>query len=135
MQQPVAEDEKRRACVDVVRRHFGHTSFRPGQIEPVLSAMDGLDTLVIFPTGAGKSLVFQAASLVRDPRGTCVVVSPLLALMRDQVDALNARGLSAVLLSSSLMTPAEYTAKVEALADPAARPRFLYVTPEGMATL
>jgi len=73
-----------------LQRHFGFPSFRPGQAEALQSLREGRHTLVVMPTGAGKSLVFQLGALLRD--GLTLVVSPLIALMKDQVDALERRG-------------------------------------------
>ena len=72
-------------------RHFGHTRFRPGQREACEAAVAGRDVLLVMPTGSGKSLCYQLPALVRD--GLTVVVSPLVSLMQDQVDALRRRGL------------------------------------------
>src|SRR5829696_3038839 len=69
---------------------FGFESFRPGQREAVEAAVDGRDVLVVMPTGSGKSLCYQLPALMRDD--LTLVVSPLVALMQDQVDALRARG-------------------------------------------
>src|SRR5436853_955732 len=71
--------------------HFGFEAFRPGQREAVDAALAGRDVLVVMPTGSGKSLCYQLPALMRDD--LTIVVSPLVALMQDQVDALRARGL------------------------------------------
>ena len=73
-----------------LREHFGFRSFRPGQARAVAAAIEGRDTIVIMPTGSGKSLCFQLPAL--ELIGTTVVVSPLIALMKDQADSLRARG-------------------------------------------
>ena len=73
-----------------LREHFGFRRFRPGQEKAVRAALEGRDTLVIMPTGSGKSLCFQLPAL--ELEGTTVVVSPLIALMKDQADALRAQG-------------------------------------------
>jgi ATP-dependent DNA helicase RecQ len=83
-----------------LRKFFGFEGFREGQGEVVESILDGNDTVVVMPTGGGKSLCFQLPALMRD--GVTVVVSPLIALMKDQVDALHARGLPATFINSSL---------------------------------
>src|SRR5919199_472274 len=82
-----------------LRRFFGFDSFREGQREVVESVLAGHDTVVVMPTGGGKSLCYQLPALMRD--GVTVVVSPLIALMKDQVDALRARGLPATFINSS----------------------------------
>src|ERR1700726_4836936 len=71
---------------DCIRDYFGFRKFRPGQAEAVNSALGGRDTLVVMPTGSGKSLCFQLTALVQE--GITVVVSPLISLMKDQVDHL-----------------------------------------------
>jgi ATP-dependent DNA helicase RecQ len=83
-----------------LRKFFGFEGFRAGQGEVVESILAGHDTVVVMPTGGGKSLCFQLPALMRD--GVTVVVSPLIALMKDQVDALHARGLPATFINSSL---------------------------------
>jgi ATP-dependent DNA helicase RecQ len=80
--------------------HFGLQAFRPGQREVIEAVLTGQDCLVIMPTGGGKSLCYQLPSIARS--GTTLVVSPLIALMKDQVDALTARGLRATFINSSL---------------------------------
>lgn len=83
-----------------LRDWFGHSDFRNGQRAPVEAVLDGRDAVVIMPTGSGKSLCYQFAALSLP--GTTVVVSPLIALMKDQVDALQAKGISAEFLNSSV---------------------------------
>jgi ATP-dependent DNA helicase RecQ len=83
-----------------LRKFFGFEVFREGQGEVVESVLAGHDTVVVMPTGGGKSLCFQLPALMRE--GVTVVVSPLIALMKDQVDALHARGLPATFINSSL---------------------------------
>ena len=79
---------------------FGYAQFRPGQEQAVRAVLEGRDTLVILPTGGGKSLCFQVPALLLP--GLTVVVSPLISLMKDQVDALTARGLPAAFINSTL---------------------------------
>ena len=86
--------------LDVIKRHWGFDSFRPLQLEAMLSVMQDRDSLAVFPTGAGKSLCYQVPAVCRD--GMAVVVSPLISLMKDQVDALRACGIKAAFLNSSL---------------------------------
>ncbi len=81
-------------------QHFGFESLRPGQEAALQPVLEGRDTLVVMPTGAGKSLIYQLGALLK-PEGVTVVVSPLIALMKDQVDALQARGISAAYVNSS----------------------------------
>src|SRR5215207_7189355 len=83
-----------------LREHFGFRRFRRGQAEVVQAAMEGRDTLVVMPTGSGKSRCFQLPALALE--GTTVVVSPLIALMKDQADALRQRGIAVVAINSTL---------------------------------
>src|SRR4029450_6659774 len=83
-----------------VKEHFGHDQFRPLQREIVQNALAGQDVFVLMPTGGGKSLCYQLPALMRE--GLTLVVSPLIALMKDQVDALVANGISATFLNSTL---------------------------------
>ncbi len=85
---------------DALRTHFGYPAFRAGQLRAIESVLAGRDTLVVLPTGGGKSLCFQVPALVL-PRLT-VVISPLISLMKDQVDALTVRGLPATFINSTL---------------------------------
>jgi ATP-dependent DNA helicase RecQ len=83
-----------------LKRHFGHDQFRPLQREIVQDALAGQDVFVLMPTGGGKSLCFQLPALMRE--GLTIVVSPLIALMKDQVDALQTSGIAATYLNSTL---------------------------------
>jgi len=86
----------------LLKQYFGFTSFRPLQAEIIRDSLAGRDVFALLPTGGGKSLCFQLPALTRD--GLTVVVSPLIALMKDQVDALQASGIAATFLNSSLAT-------------------------------
>jgi len=83
-----------------LREHFGFPDFREGQRDVVTAILEGKDAVVVMPTGSGKSLCFQLPAMMLD--GATVVVSPLIALMKDQVDALHARGLPATFINSSI---------------------------------
>ena len=108
---------------------FGFQQFRPGQAQAVQAALDGKDSIVIMPTGSGKSVCFQLPAL--ELVGTTIVVSPLIALMKDQADALRQRGISVAVVHSSLKAREER----EALASIAAGTvEFIYTTPERLAT-
>jgi len=113
---------------EVLRTVFGHEDFRPGQEEVVRHVAGGGDAMVLFPTGRGKSLCFQVPALCRE--GVALVVSPLVALMEDQVGALKRREVAAEYLNSSL-TPAQTRRIGEDLV--AGKVKLLYVTPERLA--
>ena len=86
--------------LSLLKEHFGFTSFRPLQEEIIRDALAGRDVVALLPTGGGKSLCYQLPALAR--QGLTVVISPLIALMKDQVDALQANGIAATFLNSSL---------------------------------
>ena len=111
--------------LQTLRDHFGHDAFREGQEAVIRALLDGRSALAVFPTGGGKSLCYQLPALLLD--GLTLVVSPLIALMKDQVDVLNARGIAAARLDSTL--------GVDELRDLYARLdsgaiRLLYIAPE-----
>lgn len=107
---------------------FGFRRFRPGQRRAAEAALSGRDTLVIMPTGSGKSLCFQLPALLLE--GTTVVVSPLIALMKDQADALRGNGLKVAELNSA-MSARDQQEALEELRE--GRLEFLYTTPERLA--
>jgi len=110
---------------DVLHRYWGYSTFRPLQREAIDSVLAGRDSVVVLPTGGGKSLCFQVPAMVRP--GLAVVVSPLISLMKDQVDTLVGNGVPAGAYNSSL--PAEEkSAVLRGLAE--GRYRLLYVSPE-----
>ena len=111
-----------------LRTHFGHDAFRPGQEEVVRALLAGESALALFPTGAGKSLCYQLPAVLLE--GTALIISPLIALMKDQVDALRARGIAAARLDSSLT--AEETQRVYADLRAGAL-KLLYVAPERLS--
>ncbi|MFO0969717.1 MAG: ATP-dependent DNA helicase RecQ [Gemmataceae bacterium] len=111
-----------------IREYFGFRKFRPGQAEAVDSALGGRDTLVVMPTGSGKSLCFQLTALTLD--GVTVVVSPLISLMKDQVDNLFANGVWAVGMNSTLTPPQKVAAERDIRKGRAA---IVYTTPERLA--
>ena len=110
-----------------LREHFGFSAFRPGQREACEAALAGRDVLVVMPTGSGKSLCYQLPALLRDD--LAIVVSPLVALMQDQVEALRARGLSdrVALINAQQDSAANAEALERACAGSL---RLLYVAPE-----
>jgi ATP-dependent DNA helicase RecQ len=109
----------------IVLKHWGHPAFRPLQEEAMRAVLDGRDSLLVLPTGGGKSLCYQAPAVLKG--GTTVVVSPLISLMKDQVDGLQACGIPAVQLDSSL-SPAERFSYEQDVRDGAIR--LLFVSPE-----
>ncbi len=113
----------------MLRRHFGHGSFRPGQEDIVRAALAGRDLLVVMPTGSGKSIGYQLPAMLLD--GPTLVVSPLIALMKDQVDELTRKGIAAAALHS-LASPGQRRAAEAAMRE--SRLRLLYVAPERFAS-
>lgn len=113
----------------LLETHFGYTSFRPKQEEIINTVLSGSDCLVVMPTGGGKSLCFQVPALALD--GITLVISPLIALMKDQVDGLRENGVAAAFLNST-QTPEEqwdvmHDAKSGAL-------KLLYIAPERLGS-
>src|SRR5437762_722240 len=110
-------------------RHFGHKAFRTGQDDLVKAVLEGRDVLAVMPTGSGKSLGFQLPALLLP--GTTLVVSPLISLMKDQVDELTRRGVRAAALHSMLTADAR-----REILSAAGRGeiRLLYVAPERFAS-
>ena len=113
----------------VLKSVFGYSSFRPLQKEIIQNVCSGRDTLAIMPTGGGKSLTYQIPALIFD--GLTVVVSPLIALMHDQVSSLASNGIEAVFLNSSLEWE-EYKSCVARVLS--GKVKIVYVSPEGLAT-
>jgi ATP-dependent DNA helicase RecQ len=113
------------ALLPALKQYFGFTSFRPLQEEIIRDALAGRDVFALLPTGGGKSLCFQLPALVRP--GLTVVISPLIALMKDQVDALQAGGVAATFLNSSLAAD-ESRKRLRGLHQ--GEYRLLYVAPE-----
>jgi ATP-dependent DNA helicase RecQ len=114
--------------LEVLGRYWGYAAFRPLQREAMEAILGGRDSVVVLPTGGGKSLCFQAPALVRP--GLAVVVSPLISLMKDQVDSLTANGVAAACFNSSLPSE-ERAAVMRGVRD--GRYRLLYVSPERLA--
>jgi len=96
-----------------LNQYFSFPAFRPGQEEALDLALAGRDALVVMPTGSGKSLIYQLAALLLP--GTALVISPLVALMKDQIDSLARRHIPATFINSSLDT-AEQARRLRGLA-------------------
>ncbi|WP_245906995.1 RecQ family ATP-dependent DNA helicase [Reichenbachiella versicolor] len=110
---------------DILKKYWGYESFRPMQEDIIQSVLDGHDTLALLPTGGGKSICFQVPAMLMD--GMCVVISPLIALMSDQVDQLKKRGIRAASLYSG-----QPHREIDVLLDNCigGHMKFLYVSPE-----
>jgi ATP-dependent DNA helicase RecQ len=127
----MAPDPLPAALRAAVARHWGFSALRPLQEQAIRAVLAGRDSLVVLPTGGGKSLCFQAPAVARPPgSGITVVVSPLLALMKDQVDGLRRIGVNALRFDSS-QTPAERQAATAAVA--ARQAPLVFCSPERLA--
>jgi ATP-dependent DNA helicase RecQ len=111
--------------LSTLQHYWGYTAFRPLQQEAMAAVLNGRDSIVVLPTGGGKSLCFQAPALILD--GLALVVSPLIALMKDQVDTLTANGVPAACYNSSLSSDQKATVRAGLREG---RYRLLYVAPE-----
>jgi len=111
--------------LSLLERSFGLAGFRPGQVEAITHALNGRHALVVMPTGSGKSLIFQFAAVSLP--GTTLVISPLIALMKDQVDALHRRNIEATFINSALSSD-EQGRRIQAMA--AGRYKLVYIAPE-----
>jgi ATP-dependent DNA helicase RecQ len=108
-----------------LRQHFGFADFREGQTEVISAILEGKNAVVVMPTGSGKSLCYQLPAMML--KGATLVVSPLIALMKDQVDALLSRGLPATFINSSI-TPSEQHSRISALRR--GEYKLVYIAPE-----
>jgi len=114
---------------EALKLYFGYDEFRPLQADIIERVFQKKDTLVLMPTGGGKSMCFQIPAIVME--GICIVVSPLIALMKDQVEGLKANGVKAAFLNSSLEGPAQFEIEQAALSGDL---DILYVSPEKLLT-
>ena len=114
--------------LDLLKKHFGYDQFRPLQADIIASVLERRDTLVLMPTGGGKSLCYQLPALRFD--GLTLVVSPLIALMKDQVDTLKANGIAAEFINSSLTYPELNRVRTRVQRNAV---KILYVAPERLA--
>ncbi|MFT6935990.1 MAG: ATP-dependent DNA helicase RecQ [Saprospiraceae bacterium] len=114
---------------EVLKKFWGFDNFRSMQLEIIKSVLDGKDTLALLPTGGGKSICFQIPALCQE--GICIVVSPLIALMKDQVHNLNKRGIPAVAIYSGM-----HYREIDRVFDNCAygKIKFLYLSPERLMT-
>jgi ATP-dependent DNA helicase RecQ len=109
----------------IIEKHWGFRAFRPLQEQAMRAVLDGRDSLVVMPTGGGKSLCYQAPAVLRG--GTTVVISPLISLMKDQVDSLQACGVPAIQIDSSLTATERSAFEMDLLQGAV---RLLFVSPE-----
>lgn len=117
------------AAEEILRKYFGYSEFRPPQAEIIRSVLEGKDTLALLPTGGGKSVCFQVPALTQE--GICLVISPLIALMKDQVAQLKKRDIRAAAIFTGLSYP-----EIDAILDNCVygHYKFLYVSPERLKT-
>ena len=120
---------QREQFYQILKKYWGYDTFRPSQLDVIESVCAGRDTLALMPTGAGKSLLYQLPALALE--GVCIVVTPLIALMKDQTDRLRARGVNAAAVHSGLTTR-----QIDIILDNATwgDVKFLYVAPERVAS-
>lgn len=116
-------------ALHILQSVFGYPEFRPGQLDIVLSVLEGKDTLALLPTGGGKSICFQVPALAKE--GICLVISPLIALMKDQVDNLKKRRILAAAIYSGMGKR-----EIDTILDNCiyGNYKFLYVSPERLKT-
>jgi Superfamily II DNA helicase len=112
-------------ATDSLRKHFGFEDFREGQRDVIATILSGKDAVVVMPTGSGKSLCYQLPAMMME--GATLVVSPLIALMKDQVDSLLARGLPATFINSAI-PEAEQRSRIESVRR--GDYKLIYVAPE-----
>src|SRR5680860_687766 len=117
--------KKKEQLLELLKIHYGYESFRPGQEQAIDNILHGRDTLVVLPTGGGKSLIFQLPALVLE--GATIVISPLIALMKDQVDSLEAVGIPATFINSSI-SPDEAEIRLEKVKQ--GYYKIVYIAPE-----
>lgn len=110
---------------EILKRYWGYDGFRPLQDEIIRSVLNGKDTLALLPTGGGKSICFQVPAMVKE--GICIVISPLVALMKDQVESLKAKGIQAVAIYAGMGKR-----EIDILLDNCiyGKIKFLYLSPE-----
>ena len=112
-------------ALEVLKKYYGYTSFRKGQEDIINEIINKNDVLAIMPTGGGKSICYQIPSLILD--GITIVISPLISLMKDQVDALKSMGINATLINSSLNT-SQFNAVIAGISND--EYKIIYIAPE-----
>ena len=114
---------------NILKEYWGYSDFRPGQKEIIQAAFEGRDLLALMPTGGGKSICFQVPALLKE--GICIVITPLIALMKDQVENLKAKGIRALSIHSGMTTM-----EIDIALDNAiyGNYKFLYLSPERLHT-
>ena len=112
-------------AIEILQKYWGHQAFRPLQQDIITSVLEGKDSLALLPTGGGKSVCFQVPALVKE--GVCIVVSPLIALMKDQVENLKAKGIEAIAIYAGMGKR-----EIDILLDNCiyGKIKFLYLSPE-----
>jgi len=112
-------------AIEILQKYWGHQAFRPLQQDIIASVLDGKDSLALLPTGGGKSICFQVPALVKE--GICIVVSPLIALMKDQVENLKSKGIEAIAIYAGMGKR-----EIDILLDNCiyGKIKFLYLSPE-----
>ncbi|WP_406826677.1 ATP-dependent DNA helicase RecQ [Pedobacter sp. KACC 23697] len=112
-------------AIEILQKYWGHQAFRPLQEDIIASVLEGKDTLALLPTGGGKSICFQVPALVKE--GICIVVSPLIALMKDQVEHLKSKGIEAIAIYAGMGKR-----EIDILLDNCiyGKIKFLYLSPE-----
>jgi ATP-dependent DNA helicase RecQ len=119
------EQKSQAHLLEILKKHWGYDSFRPLQEEIINSVLSGKDTIALLPTGGGKSICYQVPAIASE--GICIVVSPLISLMRDQVDRLVQTGIQARALTGSL-SRLEQELILDEVTD--GKLKLLYVAPE-----
>lgn len=112
-------------AIEILQKYWGHQAFRPLQEDIIASVLEGKDTLALLPTGGGKSICFQVPAMVKE--GICIVVSPLIALMKDQVENLKSKGIEAIAIYAGMGKR-----EIDILLDNCiyGKIKFLYLSPE-----
>ena len=117
-------------ALDILKKYWGYNTFRLKQEEVINSVLKSKDTLALLPTAGGKSICFQVPALMKD--GICLVISPLISLMEDQIKYLKSKGIKSVSISSSMSNKDIQTALTNCLYGGT---KFLYLSPEKLRDL